>query len=68
MAITKGEMIKILKRYGIRKGEKGNAIVKLEHLKYEDICKIYAEFENKFNDRYNYVGTGDSEAWKEKIS
>lgn len=67
MATTKGEMIKELKRFGIRIGDKGNATVKLEHLKYEDVCKLYNEFDKSFIGDTDFVGTGDSEVWKGKI-
>ena len=39
--ITKGTMIKILKKNGIRRGEKDGAIVGLEHLKAYQVTKLY---------------------------
>lgn len=46
MITTKGQMIKELKRVGIRKVEKeGNsALVSLEHLKYFQVAKLYDEY------------------------
>ena len=41
--MTKGKMITELKRKGIRRGEKNNAIVPLEHLKNWAIVKLYYE-------------------------
>lgn len=41
MVTTKGKMIKELKKYGVRKGDKNGAIVKLEHLKFEEVIKLY---------------------------
>lgn len=39
--LTKGKMIQTLKKQGIRRGDKGSAIVKLEHLKTPDVIKLY---------------------------
>ena len=39
--LTKGVMIKELKKNGVRFGDKNGAKVKLEHLKIADITKIY---------------------------
>lgn len=39
--LTKGAMIKELKKNGVRFGDKGGARVKLEHLKSADITKLY---------------------------
>lgn len=38
---TKGKMIKALKAAGIRKGEKEGAFVSLEHLKTNEVTKLY---------------------------
>lgn len=46
MLMTKGKMIQILKKNGIRRGEKDKAIVPLEHLKYPQIATIYYNFVN----------------------
>ncbi len=45
MITTKGQMIKELKRVGIRKVEKegSGALVSLEHLKYFQVAKLYNE-------------------------
>lgn len=77
MAITtKGEMIKMLKRYGIRKAEKqGVGEVPLEHIKYENLCVIFDDFMNKMlelawedaNIWDKTYGTGDSQVWKNKL-
>ena len=42
--ITKGKMIRELKKAGVRRGDKNGSIVKLEHLKTFDIIKLYAEY------------------------
>ena len=39
--LTKGKMVVLLKKHGVRKGDKNGAQVALEHLKYCDICKLY---------------------------
>ena len=39
--LTKGSMIKQLKKAGIRKGEKDGAFVSLEHLKTCEVIKLY---------------------------
>ena len=39
--MTKGQMIKELKKAGIRKGDKNGAIVQLEHLKTTTITTMY---------------------------
>ena len=39
--LTKGVMIKELKKNGIRSGDKNGARVKLEHLKTPDVTKLY---------------------------
>ena len=39
--LTKGTMIKELKKNGIRRGDKNGAIVKLEHLKTFEVIKLY---------------------------
>ena len=39
--LTKGVMIKELKKNGVRSGDKGGAKVKLEHLKTADVTKLY---------------------------
>lgn len=41
--LTKGEMIKQLKKNGIRTGDKNGAKVSLEHLKTWAICNLYFE-------------------------
>lgn len=41
--MTKGEMCKVLKANGIRKGDKDGSFVSLEHLKTYQIIKMYAE-------------------------
>ena len=41
---TKGSMIKALKSVGVRKGAKGDKTVKLEHLNYFEVCKLYDEY------------------------
>ena len=41
MYLTKGKMIKELKKRGIRKGNKNGATVSLEHLKICDIIKLF---------------------------
>ena len=41
--LTKGKMIKELKKVGIRKGEKNGANVQLEHLKSYKVIKLYFE-------------------------
>lgn len=43
MLMTKGKMIRELKKVGIRRGEKCGATVSLEHLKTFDIIKLYNE-------------------------
>lgn len=46
--MTKGNMCKVLKANGIRKGDKNGSLVTLEHLKTYQIIKMYSEFmENK---------------------
>ena len=39
--MTKGKMIRELKKIGIRRGEKNGAVVKLEHLKSFEVVKLY---------------------------
>ena len=39
--LTKGKMIQAHKKQGIRRGDKGSSIVKLEHLKTPDVIKLY---------------------------
>lgn len=39
--MTKGKMIRELKKIGIRRGEKNGAVVKLEHLKSFEVAKLY---------------------------
>lgn len=39
--LTKGKMIKELKKIGIRIGDKEGSTVKLEHLKTPDIANLY---------------------------
>ena len=39
--LTKGFMVKELKKNGIRKGEKDNVIVPLEHLKTYQVVELY---------------------------
>ena len=39
--LTKGYMIKQLKKVGVRKGEKNGAFVSLEHLKTTEVIKLY---------------------------
>ena len=39
--LTKGKMITALKKAGIRYGEKGGAMVSLEHLKTFKIIELY---------------------------
>ena len=39
--LTKGKMIKELKKNGVRSGDKNGANVKLEHLKTPDVTKLY---------------------------
>ena len=39
--LTKGFMIKALKKKGVRSGEKGSSVVKLEHLKTAEVTKLY---------------------------
>ena len=51
MLMTKGKMIQVLKKNGIRRGEKDKAIVPLEHLKYPQIATIY----------YNFVNCGEKQ-------
>lgn len=42
--MTKGMMIKELKQAGIRKAVKeGIGLVSLEHLKFYQVCKLWAE-------------------------
>lgn len=41
--ITKGTMIRELKKIGVRRGLKNNAVVKLEQLKTPEVIKLYAE-------------------------
>ena len=41
MILTKGQMIKELKKIGIRKGNKNGTDLKLEHLKFSDIVNLY---------------------------
>ena len=67
--MTKGEMVKILKRYGIRRGDKNGANVPLAHLKYEDICKIYDDFEKNFAEDITITyGTGDAEYFSQFVT
>ena len=42
--LTKGTMIKELKKVGIRKGEKQGYTVKLEHLKTPDVAKLHSKY------------------------
>ena len=63
---TKGEMVKILKRFGIRKGDTSDGrTVGIKHMKYEDICVLFAELEEKLKNhefRENAPhSTGDAE-------
>ena len=39
--LTKGSMIKELKKNGIRSGDKNSSKVKLEHLKIFEVTKLY---------------------------
>ena len=39
--LTKGKMIQALKKQGVRRGDKGSSVVKLEHLKTPDVIKLY---------------------------
>ena len=39
--LTKGKMIQTLKKQGIRRGDKGSAIVKLEHFNTPDVIMLY---------------------------
>ena len=39
--LTKGFMMKELRKAGIRTGDKGGAMVQLEHLKTFEIIKLY---------------------------
>ena len=65
---TKGEMTKILKRFGIRKAETPDGrTVKLEHLKYPDLCVLFDEFEKNFKPGSKGFGTGDAEKWRSKL-
>ena len=64
---TKGEMTKILKRYGVRSGDTSDGrTVKLEHMKYEDLCVLFDRFANEIleetwenNGMRETYGTGD---------
>ena len=42
--LTKGQMIKELKKNGIRKGNKGTTEVSLEHLKTSQIITLYSKY------------------------
>ena len=45
MCYTKGQMIKQLKQFGIRRAEKeGYGDVPLEHLKYYQVCNLWQEY------------------------
>ncbi len=41
--LTKGKMIKELKKVGVRTGDKDGAKVQLEHLKSYNVTKLYFE-------------------------
>jgi hypothetical protein len=45
-SVTKGQMIKDLKNKGVRTAVKveTNELVKLEHLHYHQICKLWSEY------------------------
>ena len=42
--LTKGFMIRELKKNGIRRGEKNGATVQLEHLKSFEVTKLYYQY------------------------
>ena len=42
--LTKGKMVKALKRAGIRQGDKNEVRVSLEHLKTSDVAKLYYKY------------------------
>lgn len=42
--LTKGSMIRELKRVGVRKGDKNGAEVSLEHLKTFQVIKLYSQY------------------------
>jgi hypothetical protein len=48
--LTKGTMVKELKKKGVRTGDKDGATVKLEHLKTYQITKLYYEHCTPQND------------------
>lgn len=39
--LTKGFMIKALKKNGVRSGDKNGSVVRLEHLKTPEVIKLY---------------------------
>lgn len=65
---TKGEMTKILKRYGVRTADTADGrTVGIKHLKYEELCVLFDSFtDNIFYDEYvggiapKTYGTGDA--------
>lgn len=42
--MTKGKMIRELKKIGVRRGEKNGTVVKLEHLKFFEVAKLYGAY------------------------
>ena len=42
--LTKGQMIKSLKKHGIRRGDKNGARVSLEHLKTFQVIELYYQY------------------------
>ncbi len=42
--LTKGKMIKELKKAGIRKGDKDGSTVQLEHLKAYQVTNLYYQY------------------------
>lgn len=48
--LTKGFMVKELKKSGVRTGDKEGATVKVEHLKTHQITKMYYEYCTPQND------------------
>lgn len=42
--LTKGKMITVLKKHGIRFGDKNGAKVKIEHLKTAQVINLYFQY------------------------
>ena len=65
---TKGEMVKILKRYGVRTADTADGrTVGIKHLKYEELCVLFDKFTDELieeswenNGMPEPYGTGDT--------